>query len=128
MNDSSKYHEGQIWQYDTRKGEENSLVYIVKIDNEERYGSIYHVYADNLFISNPYVESGMQSELFHVPVDEKTLIQSLTKLVKENNNSMPDISDGYSTWREAFDKGEAGVFNISLKNIIQIIEDASNRR
>ena len=128
MNDSNKYQEGQIWQYNTREGEENSLVYIVKIDNEERYGSIYHVYADNLSITNPYVKSGIQSELFHAPVDEETLTQSLIKLVKENSSPMPDISDGYSTWKKAFDKGEAGVFNISIKKIIQIIEDASNQR
>ena len=125
------FQAGQVWQYETREGEESSLAYIVKIDKEEEYGKIYHIYANNLSIKNPYVDSGIQSELLHAPVDEQTLTQSLTKLVDEND-SMPNISDGYSTWRESFDKGEAGVFNIPIKKIIQFIEevvgDASNRR
>ncbi len=119
---SNEFKVGQVWQYDTRKGEEKSLLYIVHIDEEESPAKIYHIYIDNLAIKNPYQESGIQYELPHAPVDEETLTNSITNLVSENS-PMPNISNGYSSWRNAFDKGEAGVFNIPVKKIVQYIEE-----
>lgn len=42
-------------------------------------------------------------------------------------SNSPDISEGYKSWRESFDKGEAGVFNIPASKIIQYIEDVVNQ-
>ena len=123
---AAEYEEGQVWKYKTRNSEENSLLYIVKIDEEKGYGKIYHIYVDGLKIKNPHISGGIQEQLPHTPVDVKTLNESVTQLV-ENKKNMPDISEGYKNWREPFDKGEAGVFNIPVNKIIQYIEDAINR-
>ena len=127
MVSANEYSEGQIWKYKTRKGEENSLLFIVKVDNEKGYGNIYHIYIDGLKIKNPHISSGIQNQLPHAPVDDKTLSESVTALVSKTSNS-PDISEGYKSWRESFDKGEAGVFNIPASKIIQYIEDVVNQR
>lgn len=127
MNNNNEFKVGQVWQYDTRKGEEQSLVHIIHIDEEEGYGEIYHIYVDNLAINNPYVDSGVQTELFHAPVGKETLIQSIEKLVSKNS-SITNLADGYFSWKDDFKKGEAGVFNISVKEIVQIIEDSLSRR
>jgi hypothetical protein len=123
----AQYEVGQIWQYETRKGEEKSLLYIVRIDEIENYGKIYHIYVDRLEVKNPHSKTGFQTELPHAPVDEQTLNESVIKLVK-NSAELPDISEGYGYWREAFDSGQGGVFTISVKDIVQLIEEAANQQ
>lgn len=119
---AAEYKSGQVWKYKTRPGEENSLVYIVKVDREKGYGNIYHIYIDGLKIRNSKIKGGIQSQLPHAPVDEKTLNDSVTALLREGG-PMPDISEGYRAWREPFDAGNAGVFNIPVAKIIGFIED-----
>jgi hypothetical protein len=115
------YESGQVWKYKTRAGEEGSLIYIAKVDAEKGHGSIYHIYVDGLRIRNPHLSGGIQSELPHAPVDKAALDASVTGLVRDRKQ-IPDISGGYATWREAFDAGEAGVFNIPVAKIVDYIE------
>jgi hypothetical protein len=118
---AAEYKQGQVWKYKTRKGEEGSFLYIVRVDAEKGYGSIYHIYVDGLRIKNPHIKGGVQSVLPHSPVDRATLDASVTELVRESKD-MPDISAGYVAWREPFDAGEAGVFNIPVSEIVEYIE------
>jgi len=39
---------------------------------------------------------------------------------------MPDISEGYSQWKQAFDDEGAGIFTIPVSQIIQFIEEIVN--
>lgn len=119
---ANKYAVGQIWEYKTRKEEEGSRIYIAHIDQHDKLGKIYHIYIDGVKIRNRHIAGGIQYELPHAPVDETTLNLSLTKLTGETQN-LPDISEGYDVWKEAFDAGEGGVFNISISQIIQYIEE-----
>ena len=120
------YSVGQIWAYKTRVGEEASRVTIAKIDDEEVYGCIYHIYVDRLQIRNHHLATGVQTELHHAPVNEETLDKSVTKLVGIEK-ALPDISEGYTVWREPFEQGDAGVFNISVAEIINVIERVANQ-
>lgn len=119
---AAEYKSGQVWKYKTRPGEESSLVYIVKIDKEKGYGNIYHIYVDGLKIRNSRINGGIQHYLPHAPVDQKSLNDSVTDLLREGG-PMPDISEGYGAWREPFDSGNAGVFDIPIAKIIGFIED-----
>lgn len=119
---AAEYSVGQVWEYKSRKDEESSRVYIVHIDQHEKLGKIYHIYIEGINIKNPHIAGGIQVELPHAPVDEETLKLSLTKLVGKTD-ALPDISAGYGVWKEAFDSGEGGVFNIPISQIIQYIED-----
>jgi hypothetical protein len=121
--EESKYKIGQVWNYNTREGEEASRVFIVRAEPDEKLGTIYHIYIDGLNIQNPHSESGSQDHLPHSPVSEQTLDDSVTTLAIENDPNLPDVSEGYKTWREAFDKGEGGVFTIPVSQIVQYIED-----
>lgn len=118
---ASDYAIGQVWEYKTREGEVRSRLYIVHIDDHEKIGKIYHIFVDGVAIKNPHIEGGVQRVLPHAPVDGKTLELSLTKMVGTTEN-LPDISEGYSIWKEAFDSGEGGIFNISVSKIIEYIE------
>lgn len=124
---TNKYDIGQIWEYQSRSGEEVSHIYIVRIDDHERLGKLYHIYIDGVQVKNPYIERGVQNIIPHIPVEERTLDESLTRLI-EITEVLPDPSNGYNVWKQAFDSGEGGVFNIPVKQIIQYIEDATNNK
>ena len=126
MHSNEKYKEGQVWSYKTRENESNSKIYIVKIEYNKTIGKIYHIYIDNLNIKNPYQKSKIQNNLSHSPVSEKTLDDSVIKIVTAKYENNINISDGYVAWKEAFDDGKAGVFTIPVNEIIQCIEDVAN--
>ncbi len=118
---ASDYVIGQVWEYKTREGEAGSRLYIVHIEEHEKIGKIYHIFVDGVAIRNPHIDGGVQDVLPHAPVDEKTLELSLIKLTG-TTSQLPDISEGYGVWKEAFDSGEGGVFNIPVSQIIEYIE------
>ena len=126
MQSNEKYKEGQVWSYKTRENESNSKIYIVKIEYNKTIGKIYHIYIDNLNIKNPYQKSKIQNNLSHSPVSEKTLDDSVIKIVTAKYENNINISDGYVAWKEAFDDGKAGVVTIPVNEIIQCIEDVAN--
>ena len=126
MQSNEKYKEGQVWSYKTRENESDSKIYIVKIEYNKTIGKIYHIYIDNLNMKNPYQKSKIQNNLPHSPVSEKTLDDSVIKIVTAKYENNIDISDGYVAWKEAFDDGKAGVFTIPVNEIIQCIEDVAN--
>jgi hypothetical protein len=120
---AQEFREGQIWRYDTRPGEETSRLFIARIDRGLGYEPIYHIYLDGLQLKNPLFPGGMQDHLPHAPVTRQTLEASVTELVEEGA-AMPDIAEGYATWLLAFEKGQAGIFTLPVKEIVQVVEDA----
>lgn len=120
------YEVGQVWAYKTRPGEEASRIYIAKIDEDATLGKIFHIYVDGLRIKNRRTDSGFQTALPHSPVDESTLDASVTNLV-ETVEDLPDISEGYAYWKDAYDSGQGGVFNIPVAQIIEYIESIINQ-
>jgi hypothetical protein len=116
------YAAGQIWKYRTRPGEESSQLYIAKVDRLPQELA-FHIYLDALHLKNP--RGGEQSSLTHAPVSERTLKASVTSLVAEHAQ-VPYVSEGYNIWREAYDRGEAGIFDISVAEVVQFIEEIAN--
>ncbi|WP_420590206.1 hypothetical protein [Bacterioplanoides sp.] len=119
---AAEYSEGQVWSYKTRAGEEKSTVLINKVETNEKLGNIYHISLNEVKVKNPHIAGGFSSELPHFPVSEETLKKSLLKLVG-NTTPNPDYIEGYHTWKSAFDAGEAGIFTISVAEIVGFIED-----
>lgn len=120
---AASFEEGQIWRYDARPGEESSRLFIARIDRGLAGQTIYHIYLDGLTLKNPLYEGGVQDHLPHAPVTRQALEASVTELL-ESDAKMPDISEGYAEWLLAFEKGQAGVFTIPAKQIVQLVEDA----
>ena len=77
---------------------------------------------DGLAIANPHIPSGVQDQLSHCPVTAATLEASVVELVSSDEASLPDISEGYAVWREAFDAGESGYFTSPVAKIVEHIE------
>lgn len=123
---AADYAVGQVWSYKTRPGEEGSKLYIVRIDRELASEPIFHIYVDGLQLKNPLMEGGIQKNLPHAPVTQKALDGSVVELL-ESDALLPNIAEGYSMWRLAFGRGQAGVFNVPVDQIIGIIEEAFNK-
>jgi len=117
----SKYKTGEVWNYKTRDGENQSRIYIARIDRIEKYGNIYHISVDNLNIKNKHLKNGIQTVLPHIPVSQEALDLSVTTQTS-NTEKTPDITEGYKQWK----KDNGGVFTIPISKIIQYIEDIVN--
>jgi len=124
---ASDYSEGQVWAYKTRPGEEKSTVLINKVESNKKLGRIFHISVSRVRVKNKHIEGGITSELPHFPVSEETLKKSLTKLVGKSKPN-PDYIEGYNTWKEAFDAGQAGIFTISVSEIIGFVEETVNKQ
>ncbi len=111
-----------MWKYRTRPHERDSRVIIVKIETFHESELAYHIVIEGLQIKNPYLDTGIQTELPHSPVSRKTLDDSLTEL-EGMRHDVPDISEGYANWSEAREEQGAGIFSIPVSSIVQYIED-----
>jgi hypothetical protein len=120
------YDAGQVWRYQTRPGEENSRVLINKIEAHDKLGRIFHISVLAVQVKNPRIAGGISTELPHFPVSEQTLKDSL--LEQEGSQAPnPDYLEGYDIWKAAFDKGEAGVFTITVADIVGVVEQSINQ-
>lgn len=124
---AADYSEGQLWAYRTWVGEEKSAVLINKIETHRELEKIFHISVDGVKVKNRRIQGGISSELPHFPVSEETLKKSLTKLLGKRNPN-PDYIEGYKTWKSAFDAGDAGIFTISVSEIVDFIEDTINKQ
>lgn len=123
--EASQFSVGQIWSYKTRSGEEASTVLINKIETHPKLGEIFHVSIFGVKVKNSKVAGGLSTELPHFPVSGETLNKSVTKLVGQRQPN-PEYIDGYNFWKQAFDNGEAGIFTITLAEIVGVVEESIN--
>lgn len=122
--EDEKFKIGQIWQYKTRKGEEESRVIILKVDKFENE-IIVHVSVLNAKIKNSQIKGGISNEIGHLPFSRESIDKSLTKL-ESSNNELPDFIDGYKQWKKAFNSGKGGVFTVSVMEAIDYVEQSLN--
>ncbi len=121
--DDMKYNVGQEWKYKTRQGEENSTLKILKIEEYPTIGKVVHISLSGLKMKNPQHPTGIADKISHLPITEEALDKSIIS-IKNDTRQMPDSTemDGYSYWKKEFDKGNAGVFSISVSEIVNSIE------
>jgi hypothetical protein len=119
---------GQLWSYHTRPGEEASLVLIDLVETVPNLGAVYHISVLRVHLPSWKDDSRPETDLPHFPVLKETLEKSLVAHVGERA-PLEDYRRGYEIWRDAFNAGKAGAFNISVAEIIDVVEQnvAKNR-
>ena len=111
---SSRYAEGQVWEYQTRPGDEGSLLKIQRIERVRgRRDPVYHISVIGFRLSNPDV----LPVLHHSPVSRETLDASVTRL-SSSTAEFPDPSEGIAVWK----RNNGGVYDIPVARIIEAIE------
>jgi hypothetical protein len=73
-----KFHVGDVWEYKTRSGEENSRLTVVKIDSSPELGIIVHIAVDHLIWKDCQNKPFAQS-VPHMPFARKALEVGLSK-------------------------------------------------
>lgn len=109
------YAEGQVWEYRTRPGEEESRLKIQKIETPAQWatlGPIYHISVTGLHLA-PHIVG----QLAHAPVSRQTLDSSVIRLSGEDK-AFPPIEEGIAEWRRA----NGGVFTISVAQIVEFLD------
>ena len=121
-----RYAAGQVWKYRHRPGEDGSRITILRIDTEPVYGNIVHIAVNGLSIQSPQAPEGYIRAMSHLPFAEDAIDQSVTELVETLPE--PPATEGYAVWREAFEKGEAGVFTAPLGQLVASLEQSMNQQ
>jgi hypothetical protein len=84
-------------------------------------GAIFHISVFGLHISNPRVAGGVLTELPHLPVSKETLDSSVESLT---NTPVRPVAyeEGYVHWKKEFDAGHAGIYTMSVAEIVTLAE------
>ena len=115
------YAVGQSWSYQTRPNEDSSRIAIRRIDIEPEDGEVFHISILDVKLRNHRVPGGLQPAMNHAAVARATLDASLVE-VKGAADSDESWRDGYAVWRQAYDNGDAGIFEIPIPEILGYIE------
>ncbi len=120
----AKIHVGGVYAYATRPHEPDSTFTVVHIDTHKG-ANIVHVCVERLAISNPHEEASPIHTLSHCPLSEEAITASVPRLLRDVA-ALPDFEEGYESWREGFEQGQAGVFSRPLADCVGFMEDAIN--
>ncbi|HEY4292991.1 hypothetical protein [Luteibacter sp.] len=115
------YAVGQAWIYRTRAGEEASRVAIRRIDHEPEDGEVFHVSILNVKLRNHRLPGGLQPAMHHAAVSRKSLDASLLQ-VEGEADAEESWRDGYGVWRQAYDNGDAGIFDLPVADVLGYME------
>jgi hypothetical protein len=115
------YAVDQVWTYDHRPGEEASRVAIRLAGVEPEDGEVFHISILGVKLRNHRVPGGFQPAMNHAAVSRTTLDKSLRELTPEADTDT-SWENGYAVWREAYDNGDAGVFDLGVAEILGYIE------
>jgi hypothetical protein len=110
------YQAGQVWEYQTRPGDEGSLLKIQSIDSDPAYAKVAPIYHITV-IGVHFHGSPMASAIQHLPVSRHTLDESVTH-IHDGEAEFPSADDGIAQWRSA----KGGVFTIAVAEIIEVVD------
>ncbi len=118
-----RYAEGQLWTFRPRPGEDGATLLINRVESHPKLGAIFHISVFGVRLDNPVIPGAVITDLPHFPVSRETLDKSCLEL-QGMRAANPEYLPGYDTWREAFDAGEAGVFDIPVAEIVDVVAQA----
>jgi hypothetical protein len=115
-----KFRAGDVWEYQTRKGEERSRIVILRVDNSPELGIIIHIGVDKVHFANCH--GGPEPDAVpHMPFSRKAIDASVKKKLAEDQ-PLPSYQDGYQDWRDAYAQKHAGVYVVSVADALSVAE------
>lgn len=113
--------EGQRWRYQTRTGEEDSLITILKIEKGGTEDPVIHIRVEGIKIHMLKTPNGSTNLIEHMPFSETALCNSVTTLVG-HSTFVPGFLPAYEEWKEACKARKGGSWTIELKEAINRVE------
>ena len=115
-----EFEPGQVWTYTTRPNEAASRLVVCRVESDRGTQTVIHIRLEGLAIKSPGAPQGVTKVIQHVPFDANSLRDSVLAL-ESTRESLPDFEQAYQVWKDACDKGEAGVFTISVAECVNVI-------
>jgi hypothetical protein len=114
---------GQTWTYETRKGETDSRLTIVRIHAEPKGPRIVFVAVHGLSIRFAANGPSYPWERCHLPVLETALRRSVVKLEREQSSvEAPGFDQTYADWRKQADTGKPPYWTLPVARAIDALE------
>jgi hypothetical protein len=123
----SRFKPGQVWIYHTRPGEEDSRLMVIKVEPHDKLGTIVHIRVEGVAQTNPHAPLGVSRVINHMPFAAEAIGKSVIELTASDVPVPTSFEEGYGFWKEAFDKGKAGVFTITVAESITLCEGILNK-
>lgn len=117
---ASKFRAGQVWNWKTPPDQTTAKLIVLRVEDGGKLGTIVHVALSGVTYGNG------QTKIQHIPFAESAVEQSVTTLERESG-SIPDFSEGYGIWREAFNAGKAGVFSITVAEAFHLVTNVAHK-
>lgn len=115
-----KFQVGDVWQYQTRKGEERSRITILRVDDSPEIGIIVHIGVDSVHFANCH--GGPEPDAVpHMPFARNALEMSVKKKLA-SGQPLPSYEDGYRDWKDAYAQKHAGVYVVSIAEAVSVAE------
>lgn len=118
---SAKFRVGQIWEIKPLEGQPQARLTILRVEEGSKVGKIVHIALSGISYGNG------QTSIPHLPFAESAIERSVTTLEGEAN-PLPDFTEGYRLWHEAFTAGKGGVFTTSVAEAFQLVTGALPKR
>lgn len=110
------YLPGEVWEYKTRSKEGDSTFMVLKVEEYDDLGEVIHIRVDGINMINP-LKGNEIINIPHMPFKKSAIDASAVNLVSKNN-PIPDFSDGYKSWKQAYSQENAGAFKLSIKDAL----------
>ena len=123
---NGKYQVGEKWKFNSRAGEENATLTVLKVESNAGLGVVVHVRVEGVRIKNTRAPHGISETIAHMPFSEAAIQKSVTELVA-SDVPLPEFAEGYREWRAAFDDNKAGVFTVTVWEGVDFMETALNQ-
>lgn len=118
-----KLRAGQVWAYEARSGESDSVLTILRIEKYSDLGTVVHVRVEGIHMVNP-LKGGTITDIPHLPFKEHAIQRSVTRLLR-TSSAVPDFREGYNTWKAAYQAGQAGAFDMPVRDVLNAMLGAT---
>jgi len=82
---------------------------------------------DGVAQKNPHAPGGVSRVIHHMPFAAEAISKSVIELAASDLRVPASFEEGYGLWKEAFDKGKAGVFTVTVAESITFCEEVLKR-
>ncbi|ADV66538.1 hypothetical protein [Deinococcus maricopensis] len=120
---NTRFQAGQVWAYRARPQDRGATLTVLRVDVHPRLGTLVHIRLDGLNLRNPYTPGGVQTDVPFLPLSARALESSVTFNLRDDAPT-GDFQNVYDEWRAAFDDGDAGVWSLPVRDIVDALEDA----
>jgi hypothetical protein len=120
----SSFARGQVWSYQTRPGEEGSLLVVGAIDRAPRSGRVVHIKVTGVFFKAPQLPGGYAHEIMHLTLTEDALLESVTEQVDVPGVTLRGFDGGYANWLDAYEAGTTYVRKVPLAEALTALEES----